>query len=69
MWGRDKNFQVSMMYKLLNREYKISLIIFFFVHPLSLPWLGMLSNRNKPVKSENVKVKFQLLGLKGVAVM
>ena len=36
MLGRDKNFQVSMMYELLNRENKISIIklVFFIIHPL-----------------------------------
>ena len=34
MWGRDKNFQASMLYELRKRENKISLYIFFMVHPL-----------------------------------
>ena len=33
MWGRDKNFQVLMMYELLNRENKILLIKVFYYSP------------------------------------
>ena len=35
MWGRDKNFQVLMMYELLNRENKISLTKVFYCSPFS----------------------------------
>ena len=34
MWGRDKNFQVSMLYELRNCENNISLSEVFFTHPL-----------------------------------
>ena len=34
MWGRDKNFQVSMIFELRNCENKISLSEVFFSHPL-----------------------------------
>ena len=36
MWGRDKNFQVSMMNELRNRENKISLGEVFFYSPFTI---------------------------------
>ena len=34
MWGRDKNFQVSMMYELSIAKTNFHLLRFFVVHPL-----------------------------------
>ena len=34
MWGRDKNVQVLMLYKLTNCEIKISIPKVFYCHPL-----------------------------------
>ena len=34
MWGRDKNFRLSMIFQLRNCKNKISLSQFFFTHPL-----------------------------------
>jgi hypothetical protein len=36
MWGRDKNFQVSMIFQLRNRENKISLSEIFYGSPFSV---------------------------------
>ena len=41
MWGRDKNFQVSMIFEVLNDENKILLLRLFIVHPLGLTLYGM----------------------------
>ena len=34
MWGRDKNFQVLMIFELLNHKNKMSLTKVFIAHPL-----------------------------------
>ena len=36
MWGRDTNFQISIMYELRNRKNTISLGEVFFTHPLRI---------------------------------
>ena len=35
MWGRDKNFQVAMIYELLNRKKNISLTFFLYCSPFN----------------------------------
>ena len=42
-WGRDKNFQVSMIFDLLNRKNKISLTKVFCLFTL---YLGTTKNSN-----------------------
>ena len=46
MWGRDKKFQVSMMYELLNHENKISLIKVLYCSPFSSVQLTQAARTN-----------------------
>ena len=59
MWGREKNFQVSMMYELINRDNEVSLGEFFFDSPFTHvndDEKGTKAHGNKVNNQDNTKI-------------
>ena len=71
MWGRDKNFQVLMLYELSNCENKISLTQFFclFTHYTGEKQIKVYSEiiKNKFFISENVFIYIFIVCVGGVS--